>query len=83
MSSDKPTETELAVTAKECAPLVGVTAPQIWRLAERGIIPCLRTGITGRGLRFLPSEVRAALRSRPAWTDPASHRRGKRDSTAA
>jgi predicted DNA-binding transcriptional regulator AlpA len=83
MASDVSTEQELALTAQECAPLIGVTASTLWRMAERGLVPCLRTGVAGRGLRFIPSEVRAALRARPAWTDPASHTRGKRDNPAA
>jgi predicted DNA-binding transcriptional regulator AlpA len=70
--------TEQAVTARECAPLVGTTASTLWRMAEQNLIPCLRMGLTGRGLRFIPSEVRAALKARPAWVDPASHKRGKK-----
>lgn len=74
---------EQALTARECAPLVGTTASTLWRMAEERVIPCLRTGITGRGIRFIPSEVRAALKARPAWTDPAPHKRGrKKDGTA-
>jgi len=78
MQSDLSKKLEAAVTAQECGPLVGTTASTLWRMAEQGLIPCLRTGITGRGIRFLPSEVRAALRARPAWVDPAPHKRGKK-----
>jgi predicted DNA-binding transcriptional regulator AlpA len=74
---------EKALTARECAPLVGTTASMLWRMAEQNLIPCLRTGITGRGIRFIPSEVLAALKARPAWVDPAPHKRGKRSGTAA
>jgi predicted DNA-binding transcriptional regulator AlpA len=78
MQSHFSAELETAVTAQECAPLVGSTASTLWRMADRGLIPCLRTGLTGRGIRFIPSEVRAALKARPAWQDPAPHLRGKK-----
>jgi len=77
MQSNSPAQLEAAVTAQECAPLVGSTASTLWRMADQGLVPCLRTGLTGRGIRFIPSEVRAALQARPAWVDPAPHRRGK------
>lgn len=69
---------EIAVTAQVCAPMVGTSVSTLFKMAEKGVIPCLRTGLTGRGLRFLPSEVISALRARPAWTDPAKRRRGVR-----
>jgi len=78
MQSDSSTDLETAVTAQECAPLVGTTTSTLWRMAEQNLIPVLRTGLSGRGLRFIPSEVRAALRARPAWVDPAPHKRGKK-----
>ena len=76
MQSDS--SAEQAVTAQECGPLVGTTASMLWRMAEQKLIPCLRTGLTGRGIRFIPSEVRAALKTRPAWIDPAPDKRGKK-----
>ena len=83
MQSDSSTEQEVAVTAQECAPLVGTTASTLWRMAEQQLIPCLRTGLTGRGIRFIPSEVRAALKARPAWVDPVPHKRGRKNAKAA
>lgn len=83
MANDLLTEQELALTAQECAPLVGTTPSTLWKMADLGIVPCLRTGITGRGIRFLPSEVRAALKARPAWVDPAPSKRGNKRSRAA
>jgi predicted DNA-binding transcriptional regulator AlpA len=74
--SDTPEEN--AVTAHECAPLVGAAASSLYRGVRQGVIPCLRIGTSGRSIRFIPSEVRAALRARPAWVDPASNRRGKK-----
>jgi predicted DNA-binding transcriptional regulator AlpA len=72
------TSKERALTARECAPLVGAAASSLYRGVRAGVIPCLRIGTSGRSLRFVPSEVLAALRSRPSWVDPASSRRGKK-----
>ena len=69
---------EKALTARECAPLVGAAASSLYRGVRAGVIPCLRIGTTRRSLRFVPSEVRLALASRPSWVDPASERRGKK-----
>ena len=69
---------ENALSAQVCAPLVGVPLSSLYKMVDAGIIPCLRTGVGGRGIRFIPSEVRAALKARPAWVDPASHKRGKK-----
>ena len=66
------------MTAQVCAPLVGTSVSTLFKMAEKGLLPVLRTGLTGRSLRFIPSEVIAALRARPAWVDPAKHRRGVR-----
>jgi predicted DNA-binding transcriptional regulator AlpA len=74
-------EDEKAVTAHECASLLEVAASSIYRGVRQGVIPCLRIGTSGRSIRFIPSEVRAALRTRPAWVDPASHKRGKKMET--
>ena len=71
MENALPTEDEPAVTAQECAPLVGTTPSTLWKMAERNVVPCLRTGLAGRGIRFIPSEVRAALKNRPAWVEPS------------
>ena len=78
MEGNSSTQLEAAVTAQECAPLVGSKASTLWRMAEQGLVPCLRTGLTGRGIRFIPSEVRAALKARPPWIDPAGNKRGKK-----
>jgi hypothetical protein len=83
MQGNSAAEIEAAVTAQECGPLVGTTASMLWRMAEQNLIPCLRTGLSGRGIRFIPSEVRAALKARPAWVDPAPHKRGKKKDGAA
>ena len=77
------TSLEHAVTAQVCAPLVGSTISSLYKMADLGIVPCLRTGISGRGIRFIPSEVRAALKARPAWIDPAPSKRGNKRSRAA
>lgn len=83
MGNALPTVDEPAVTAQECSPLVGTAASTLWKMAEMGVIPCLRTGLTGRGIRFIPSEVRAALKARPAWVDPTPSKRGKKKDGAA
>jgi predicted DNA-binding transcriptional regulator AlpA len=67
---------EKALTARQCAPLVGAAASSLYRGVRAGVIPCLRIGTSGRSLRFIPSDVRRALASRPTWVDPASDRRG-------
>lgn len=59
---------EEAVSAKQCAPLVGTSVSALYKCARAGIVPCLRPGVRGRALRFLVSEVRKALESRMAWT---------------
>jgi len=59
---------ETPVLARECAPLVGSSISALYRMAQRKIIPCVRTGVRGRGLRFIPREVRQALQERPAWS---------------
>lgn len=83
MQDDLPSHSEMAVTAQECAPLVGCKPSSLYKMADAGIIPCLRTGLMGRGIRFIPSEVRAALKTRPAWVDPIPSKRGKKkDGTA-
>ena len=69
---------EKAMTAHECAPIVGAAASSLYRGVREGVIPCLRIGTTGRSIRFLPSEVLKALKDRPAWVDPASHKRGRK-----
>jgi hypothetical protein len=74
---------EKAVTVDECAPLVESGTSVLYRMIKLGLIPCLRTGISGRGIRVLPSEVRAALKARPAWVDPAPHKRGKKKNGTA
>lgn len=55
------------VLARECAPLVGTSVSCLYRMARHNIVPCHRTGVKGRGVRFVPSEVRQALLERPAW----------------
>lgn len=69
---------ESPVTARECEPRVNTPSTMLYRMARQGLIPCIRTGLSGRGVRFIPSEVLAALRARPAWEDPASPKRGKK-----
>lgn len=56
--------------ARECAPLVGSSVSCLYRMARRNIVPCHRTGVKGRGVRFVVREVRQALQERPAW-EPA------------
>jgi hypothetical protein len=36
-------------------------------MARQKIVPCQRTGVKGRGVRFVPRDVRQALQDRPAW----------------
>ena len=50
---------EPLVTARGLKVLPPGTA---WRMAKAGLIPFLRVGIAGRGIRFFRSEVLAALR---------------------
>ena len=61
-------QTEPAVPTKVCATAVGVSVTGLLKMAEHGIAPCLRVGVRGRGLRFVISEVREALRARPPWS---------------
>lgn len=58
---------ERPILAKQCASLVNTSVDELYRMARIGIIPVQRTGVRGRGLRFVPSDVRAALAARPAW----------------
>lgn len=58
---------ERSLSAQKCAPLVGTSVSALYKMARHGIVPCLRNGIAGRGVRFIPSEVKAALQARPAW----------------
>lgn len=58
---------EKAVFARECASLLGASVSSLYRMARQNIIPCHRTGVRGRGVRFIPEEVRQALQRRPAW----------------
>jgi len=57
-------QTEMAVRAGECARLAGVGESTLRLMARRGIIPVVRIGVSGRGVRFIPREVIAALRAR-------------------
>lgn len=54
-------------SARECAPFVRTSPAVLYRMARAGLVPCLRTGVTGRGVRFIPAEVREALAARPVW----------------
>jgi predicted DNA-binding transcriptional regulator AlpA len=56
------------ILARECAPLVGTSISCLYRMARQNIVPCHRTGVKGRGVRFVPKEVRQALQGRPAWS---------------
>lgn len=76
MQTDSSTENP--VTARECEPHVNAPSSMLYRMARQGLIPCIRIGLSGRGVRFIPSEVLAALRARPAWVDPASPKRGRK-----
>jgi predicted DNA-binding transcriptional regulator AlpA len=61
---------EPAVSASVCASILGASVSDLYRMARAGVVPCLRSGIRGRAVRFIPSEVQAALRARPVWTEP-------------
>jgi|CXWL01.1.fsa_nt_gi hypothetical protein len=61
------TKDDVPVLARECAPLVNTSVDELYRMARLNIVPVQRTGVKGRGLRFVPTEVRAALAARPAW----------------
>lgn len=76
MASDL--EQEQAVDVPEYARRDGVCKSVVYKMIKEGLIPCLRIGASGRGIRIIPSEARAALRSRAGWVDPASHTRGNR-----
>ncbi len=67
--ADQPCSHEQAVPAHVCAPLVGSSISGLYRLAKAGSVPCLRVGVRGRGLRFIPSAVRQALQKRSAWSN--------------
>lgn len=69
---------EQAIKVRDYARIEGVTTSAVYKLIQAGVITPLRTGVTGRGIRIVPSEARAALRSRAGWVDPASHTRGNR-----
>lgn len=58
---------EMPVKARECAPMVGTSLSCLYRMARQSLIPVHRTGLAGRGVRFIPRDVRAALAARPAW----------------
>jgi predicted DNA-binding transcriptional regulator AlpA len=54
--------------AHECAPIIGTSVSALYRMARYNIVPCRRTGLRGRGIRFSAQEVLRALENRPAWT---------------
>jgi hypothetical protein len=56
------------LSARECAPLIGTSVSALYKMARLDLVPCLKTGVCGRGLRFIPNEVRAALRQRRQWS---------------
>lgn len=59
---------ETPMLARECAPLVGTSVSCLYRMARQNIVRVIRTGVKGRGVRFIPREVRQAMQQRPAWT---------------
>jgi predicted DNA-binding transcriptional regulator AlpA len=59
---------ETPIHARDCAPLVGASVSSLYRMARQNIVPCHRTGVKGRGVRFVPKEVRQALQNRAAWS---------------
>ena len=62
------------LSAKECAPLIGTSVSSLYKMARLDLVPCLKTGVQGRGIRFIPSEVKAALAARPAWEKKQSQK---------
>lgn len=58
---------DMPMQAKECAPRVGTSLSSLYKMARQKIVPCQRTGVKGRGVRFVPRDVRQALQDRPAW----------------
>jgi hypothetical protein len=65
---NKMEQEETPLLAREIAPMFRTTKNEAYRMARENIIPCVRVGVRGRGMRFLPSEVRKALQRRPMWT---------------
>ncbi len=58
---------ERPMLARNCAQMVGTSVSCLYRMARQNIVPCHRVGVRGRGVRFIPKEVRQALQARPAW----------------
>jgi hypothetical protein len=56
------------VTATFLRDTIGLPTGTTYRLARLGLIPCYRTGLKMRGVRFCVEEVLAALRQ-PAKPD--------------
>jgi hypothetical protein len=59
---------EIPLFAQDCAPRVGTSKSALLRMGREGIVPCIRTGVKGKGVRFVPRDVRQALQDRPAWS---------------
>ena len=66
-------EEEAPVLARECAAQLETSVSSLYRMARAGIVPCIRVGMQGRGVRFVPKEVRQALANRPAWSSQTAH----------
>lgn len=58
------TDADLPHRAMECARLVSIAETTLRKMGRRGVIPVVRVGVTGRGIRYIPRDVIAALRER-------------------
>lgn len=54
----------LPTTIKLCAPLVATCQSELRRMVKARLVPSLRTGMKGKGVRVIPAEVLDALRNR-------------------
>ena len=57
---------EIARRAAECAKFAGIGESTLRLMGRRGLIPVVRVGVSGRGVRFIVRDVMAALKNRSA-----------------
>lgn len=64
MKQPESLQAELALTARELAPLIGCAIPTVYKMSAAAQIPYVMVGVRKRGRRFYLSAVRAALETR-------------------
>lgn len=52
------------VSLRDAAPIVGTAESTLRKMVRAGVIPHLRTGVRGGGIRIIPAEIIKVLRER-------------------